>query len=209
MKGLRILALGAFLAAVLGGCYIPVRFDAEIELTRGGYYDMIFDGYMADVGLFDGINKGKISAREERKKVESIKTDITRDKSAKEFAYVEQGHFKINWRKSGDLIRARMVVFLRRNEKFFTIKYVKTTGLVSMEGVALAPSNAKKLFDMGLNSQGQIRVKTDANVISHNATKIRDKNKAKKMGITSLTMQGRSGRAPENEGNHRGGSSGG
>ena len=102
-----------------------------------------------------------------------------------------------------------MVVFLRRNEKFFTIKYVKTTGLVSMEGVALAPSNAKKLFDMGLNSQGQIRVKTDANVISHNATKIRDKNKAKKMGITSLTMQGRSGRAPENEGNHRGGSSGG
>ena len=68
MKGLRILALGAFLAAVLGGCYIPVRFDAEIELTRGGYYDMIFDGYMADVGLFDGINKGKISpARKERK----------------------------------------------------------------------------------------------------------------------------------------------
>ena len=186
MKGLRILALGAFLAAVLGGCYIPVRFDAEIELTRGGYYDMIFDGYMADVGLFDGINKGKISPAEERKKVESIKTDITRDKSAKEFAYVEQGHFKINWRKSGDLIRARMVVFLRRNEKFFTIKYVKTTGLVSMEGVALAPSNAKKLFDMGLNSQGQIRVKTDANVISHNATKIRDKNKAKK------SMSGRS-----------------
>ena len=186
MKGLRILALGAFLAAVLGGCYIPVRFDAEIELTRGGYYDMIFDGYMADVGLFDGINKGKISPAEERKKVESIKTDITRDKSAKEFAYVEQGHFKINWRKSGDLIRARMVVFLRRNEKFFTIKYVKTTGLVSMEGVALAPSNAKKLFDMGLNSQGQIRVKTDAKVISHNATKIRDKNKAKK------SMSGRS-----------------
>ena len=186
MKGLRILALGAFLAAVLGGCYIPVRFDAEIELTRGGYYDMIFDGYMADVGLFDGINKGKISPAEERKKVESIKTDITRDKSAKEFAYVEQGHFKINWRKSGDLIRARMVVFLRRNEKFFTIKYVKTTGLVSMEGVALAPSNAKKLFDMGLNSQGQIRVKTDAKVISHNATKIRDKNKAKKIYVWQI-----------------------
>ena len=186
MKGLRILALGAFLAAVLGGCYIPVRFDAEIELTRGGYYDMIFDGYMADVGLFDCINKGKISPAEERKKVESIKTDITRDKSAKEFAYVEQGHFKINWRKSGDLIRARMVVFLRRNEKFFTIKYVKTTGLVSMEGVALAPSNAKKLFDMGLNSQGQIRVKTDAKVISHNATKIRDKNKAKKIYVWQI-----------------------
>ena len=186
MKGLRFLAFGAILTAVLGGCYLPVRFDAEIELTRGGYYDLIFDGYMVDVGLYNGIKKGKISPTEERKKVESIKTEITRDKSAKEFAYIEQGHFKINWRKSGDLIRARMVVFLRRNEKFFTVKYVKTTGLVSMEGVALARSNAKKLFAMGLNSQGQIRVKTDAKVISHNATKIRDKNKAKK------SMSGRS-----------------
>ena len=186
MIGLRYLALGAFLAAVLGGCYIPVRFDAEIELTRGGYYDMIFDGYMADVGLFDGLNKGTISPAEERKKAESIKTDITRDKSAKEFAYLEQGHFKVNWRKSGDLIRARMVVFLRRNEKFFTIKYVKTTGLVSMEGVALARSNAKKLLDLGLNSQGQIRVKTDAKVISHNATKVRDKKKAKKIYVWQI-----------------------
>ena len=186
MKGLRILALGAFLAALLGGCYMPVRFDAEIELTRGGYYDLIFDGYMVDVGLFDGINKGKISPAEERKKAEGIKSDITRDKTAKEFSYIEQGHFKINWRRSGDLIRARMVVFLRRNEKILSIKYVKTTGLVSMEGVTLAPSNAKKLIDMGLNSQGQIRVKTDAKVISHNATKVRDKDKAKKIYVWQI-----------------------
>lgn len=183
MKGLRFLALGAFLAAVLGGCYMPVRFDAEIELSRGGYYELIFDGYMADVELFDGINKGKIPPAEERKKAESIKTDITRDKSVKEFAYIEQGHFKVHWRRSGDLIRARMVTFLRRNEKILSIKYVKTTGLVSMEGVTLASSAAKHLSDIGLNSQGQIRVKTDAKVISHNATKIRDKNKAKKIYV--------------------------
>ncbi len=186
MKGLRILALGAFLAALLGGCYMPVRFDAEIELTRGGYYDLIFDGYMVDVGLFEGINKGKISPAEERKKIESIKADFARDKSTKEYAYIEQGHFKINWRKSGDLLRARMVVFLRRNEKFFSVKYVKTTGQVSMEGVTIAPSAAKKLIDMGLNSQGQIRVKTDAKVVSHNATKIRDKNKPTKIYVWQI-----------------------
>jgi hypothetical protein len=186
MKGFRFLALGAFLAAVLGGCYMPVRFDAEIEFTRGGYYELIFDGYMADIGLFDGINKGKISPAKEIKKVELIKSDITRDESAKEFAYIEKGHFKANWRKSGDLLRAKMGVFLRRNEKFFSIKYVKTTGLVSMEGVTLAPLNAKRLFDMGLNSEGQIRVKTDAKVVSHNATKIRDKDKAKKIYVWQI-----------------------
>lgn len=186
MKGLRFLALGAFLAVVLGGCYMPVRFDAEIELTRGGYYELIFDGYMADVGLYEGINKGTISPAEERIKAERIKTDVTRDKSVKEFAYIEQGHFKVNWRKSGDLIRARMVTFLRRNEKFLSIKYIKKTGLISMEGVAVASKNAKKLLAIGLNSQGQIRVKTDAKVISHNATKVRDKDKAKKIYVWQI-----------------------
>lgn len=186
MKGLRFLALGAFLAAVLGGCYMPVRFDAEIELTRGGYYELIFDGYLADVGLFDGINKGEISPAEEKKKAERIKTDITRDKSVKEFAYIEQGHFKVHWRKSGDLIRTKMVTFLRRNEKFLSIKYVKKTGLISMEGVAIGPSAARKLFAIGLDSQGQIRVKTDAKVISHNATKVRDKDKAKKIYVWQI-----------------------
>lgn len=186
MKGFRILALGAFLAAVLGGCYMPVRFDAEIEISRAGYYELIFDGYMVDVGLYKGLNEGKFSPDEKRKKIESIKADFARDTSTKEYAYIEQGHFKVNWQKSGDLIRAKSVVFFRRTEKFFSISYVKKTGRVTMEGVALAKSNAKKLFDLGLNSQGQIRVKTDARVISHNATKVRDKKKAKKIYVWQI-----------------------
>ena len=186
MKGLRILALGAFLAVVLGGCYMPVRFDAEIEITRGGYYSLIFDGYMVDVGLYKGLLEGKYSSAEKKKKIESIKADFARDTSTNEYAYIDQGHFKVNWRKSGDLIRTKMVVFLRRNEKFFTIKYFKKTGLITMEGVALAKSAAKKLFALGLNSQGQIRVKTDAKVISHNATKVRNKNKAKKIYVWQI-----------------------
>jgi hypothetical protein len=183
MKGFRILALGAFLSAVLGGCYMPVRFDAEIEITRGGYYDLIFDGYMVDIGLYKGLIEGKFSPDEKRKKIESVKADFARDGSTKEFAYIEQGHFKVNWQKSGDLIRAKSVVFFRRNEKFFSISYVKKTGRVTMEGVSLSKSNAKKLFALGLNSVGQIRVKTDARVISHNATKVRNKKKAKKIYV--------------------------
>ena len=42
-------AMALFLVAVLMGCYIPIRFDAEIEITRGGYYDFKFDGYMTSV----------------------------------------------------------------------------------------------------------------------------------------------------------------
>ena len=53
--------IALFLVAVLIGCYMPIRFDAEIEITRGGYYDFKFDGYMAKVELFKGLKEGKIN----------------------------------------------------------------------------------------------------------------------------------------------------
>ncbi len=42
----RALVLAAFLAAGLGGCYLPLRFDAEVKIMRGGYYEMDYDGYL-------------------------------------------------------------------------------------------------------------------------------------------------------------------
>jgi len=38
---IKPLVLIVFLAAVLGGCYIPIRFDAEIEIHRTGHYDFL------------------------------------------------------------------------------------------------------------------------------------------------------------------------
>ena len=43
------LILPVVLSALLSGCYIPIRFDAEIEIHRTGAYDFKFDGYMASV----------------------------------------------------------------------------------------------------------------------------------------------------------------
>lgn len=34
---------------VLTCCYMPIRFDAEIDVSRGGYYEFFFDGYLAKV----------------------------------------------------------------------------------------------------------------------------------------------------------------
>ena len=46
-KLLKNLLLPVVLSAFLGGCYIPIRFDAEIEIRRNGFYDFKFDGYLA------------------------------------------------------------------------------------------------------------------------------------------------------------------
>ena len=50
------------------GCYMPIRFDAEIEIRRNGFYDFKFDGYLASVDLYKGLKEGTISPEEEKKR---------------------------------------------------------------------------------------------------------------------------------------------
>lgn len=162
----------ALLAAVLGGCYLPARFDAEIEISRRGFYKIVFDGYLVEITLYDGLRTGEITQEQEAAKVKLLETDITRDSAVSEFKYIEQGHFKVHWEKSGDLLRSKMVTFVRRNENIIGLKYVNTTGDITMTGKNLGKAEKKQLIAMGLGMQGQLRLKTDANVTGHNATRV-------------------------------------
>lgn len=170
--GAKALAVAGFLAAALAGCYLPARFDAEIEITKTAHYTMTFEGYLADVPFYDALRQNKISAAEETQKVERLKTDFTRDSAVKEFSYFKQGHFKVVWTKSGDLLQSKMVSFVRRNENLLSVRYVKTSGQIIMQGAAIDQADRKRLADIGLGMQGELRVKTDAQVVDHNATRV-------------------------------------
>lgn len=161
-------------AAIAGAaaCYFPARFDAEIEVARTGHYKMIFDGYIADVPLFDALRKREIAADEEKRKVQGILTDLKRDRATKEASYIRQGLFKISWQDEGDILTSKMVTFLRRNENLLAIKYIKATGLITVQATQIAPSDIQKLAQIGLAMEGQFRVKTDAPVVEHNATRV-------------------------------------
>ena len=168
----RALVVAAFLAAALGGCYLPLLFDAEVKIMRGGYYEMDFDGYLVWVPLYEGLRTGKISPAEEEKKVERLMVDLTRDTAITDTGYFKLGRFKVRWKKSGDLLRVKSVTFLRRNEIFIGIKYVKRTGLITLRGADVGKSARKRLIAMGLDSVGELRVKTDLPIVEHNATTI-------------------------------------
>ncbi len=169
---LRSLIL-AFAMIGLSSCYMPIRFDAEIELSRRGYYEFFFDGYMAKVALYDGLRKREISREEEQKQAKDIETDFRRDTSTKEFKYFKKGHFKVNWQRKGDLIKAKTVTFVRRNEHMLSISYNNKTGRVSVAGRSIKRDTKRQLAEMGLNMTGEIRVITDTNVITHNATSVK------------------------------------
>lgn len=179
------LVLALVCLPVLAGCYVPVRFDAEIEISRSGYYEMIFDGYIARAALYQDIRDRKIDSQEEREKADAVIADFTRDSATKQADYVRQGIFKVHWHKSGDLLRSRMVAFFRRNENLLSIKYVKETGRITMAGATISQSNARRLIESGLDITGQLRVITDAPVASHNAGRVVDRG-AKQVYVWDL-----------------------
>ena len=176
---MKSLAKVLFVVALVGavtGCYLPVRFDAEITLDRAGYYTMIFDGYLADVQLYKDLKDGKVSPAEEREKVQLIKTDLTRDSSTKEFQYYNKGISKVHWEKSGDLLRTKMVTFFQRNENMLSMSYVRSKREITLRGTYLRQDQQQQIEQIGLNVQGEIRVITEARVVSHNATEVKERD---------------------------------
>ena len=171
------------LVVTVGGCYVPVRYDAEIEISRTGFYRMIFDGYVARLPLYTALVKDELSPAEEREKVAQIQADLRRDSSVRQADYIRDGLFKVNWDKAGDIFGARMVTFIRRNEAILTLKYVKDTGLVTMRGADVSRDNALRLIDAGLNITGELRVITDAKVVRHNAAEVRERDDQRQMYI--------------------------
>ena len=156
----------------LGGCYVPVSFFSQVEISRTGHYAMGYDGYLVWAPLYDALRKGTLSPAEEEEKVAQITADLKRDTATKELTYMRRGRFKVDWRMSGDLFQAKMVTFVRQSNKIMTLKFIKDTGEVIPEGTSTARSRAKQLADAGLNIAGDLQVKTDARVVSHNATSV-------------------------------------
>ncbi|WNJ98613.1 hypothetical protein L2D14_12120 [Thalassospiraceae bacterium LMO-JJ14] len=158
---------------VLSSCYMPIRFDAEIDISRTGYYDFIFDGYLAKVELYQDLKDNKIDREEELVQVSQIKDDFTRDSAVSEFKYYEKGHFHITYKRAGDLLQAKTMTFFRRNEYILGLSYNKNTGQIAMLGKSLKRDIKDRLRASGLDSSGELRVFTDARVISHNATTVK------------------------------------
>ena len=161
------------MSVVLTGCYLPVRFDAEVEISRHGYYEMFFDGFIADIELFDSLNKLTTSRDEENEQMELIKRDFKRDTSTNSFKYIKKGHFHVNWHKSGDLTKVKTVTFFHKNETMLSISYNSTSARVQVAGRSLGSEQRQQLNNIGLGMTGQLRVITDTNVIAHNATKVK------------------------------------
>ncbi|MGB0749724.1 MAG: hypothetical protein ACPGO3_13350 [Magnetospiraceae bacterium] len=156
------------------GCYIPVKFDAEITLSRTGNYGVEFAGYIADATLYQDLVQNKLTAVQERDKAALIKRDLLRDSSMEKADYYRTGHFDILYKRVSDILRDRQFTFIRRNEEIITLAYDPQRGAVTVRGKSIGQANARRLRDMGLWVEGEIRLRTDGPVFNHNATTVRE-----------------------------------
>ena len=174
LKTVALTALVCFLGFVLSGCYMPVRFDAEMEVTREGYYSIIFDGYLAKVPLYNDLRQKKLSRDEEKEKAELYRKDLARDSAMSNVSYVKQGIYSAHWEKEGDILQDKFITFIRRNENMMSLRYVKKDGKIFLSGATIGQKQKQQLADIGLDMIGELRLITDAKVIGHNATVVKE-----------------------------------
>lgn len=174
IKSLMLAVLVSMTSVVLSGCYMPVRFDAEMEVTRAGYYRIIFDGYLAKVPFYNDIRQRKLTREEEKEKVEVYRADLARDKSMSQVSYVKQGIYRAHWEKEGDILRDKFITFIRRNENMMSLRYVKKDGTVILAGATIGQDQKKQIAEIGLDMVGELRLISDAKVIGHNAPIVKD-----------------------------------
>ncbi len=161
-------------AFTLVGCYLPGSFDAQIEFSRNGLYKMQFDGYIVDVNLYNDLRQNKLKPDEEKARVANVIDDFKRDADTKDVSYFGKGAFHVVWSKAGDITasNSKMITFFRRNEEMLSVTYNEDAHTVTIAGKYIKKEDAKRIQDMGLDIKGIIRIKTDAQVKSHNAQKV-------------------------------------
>ncbi len=160
----------ALAAAILAACYLPDQFKSEIRVGSNGDYSLSFYGDLIWAPLYRDIEKGNIKSEDIPGKIEEIRKDLARDSSFKTVESAGQGRFHVTYERQGHLKPDDLITFVRRNAIIIQLK-ATPDGKVSLDGATIKPGDANQAVQMGLSLQGEFRLVTDAQVLSHNASK--------------------------------------
>ena len=137
----------------LAGCYLPLKFEADINIDEKGRYAVLYKGDIIAVTLLSKISNGKVEGASEIKKQAAIyRRDLMRDKGFKTVDHTKLARFKAVYEHQGDIHKAKSFDFVRSNARFFSIQRRKNG-----------------LIERGIDTRGVLRVWTKAKVLQHNA----------------------------------------
>lgn len=194
----RFLKLLFVLSAVYGvsGCYLPTDYDLRVQILNDGRYAFEYEGDVVHVGFLQrlgwkkmleegrepseyveetwanmNLDRDDILDYDEDKRAGIYKRDLERDRGFEAVEYQGQARYNVKYRYQGNIRKQKSFTFVRRNGWFMRIART-APGVVELKGNSLPSNHEDALIEGGFDSYGTVRVWTDANVVSHNATSV-------------------------------------
>jgi hypothetical protein len=169
----RLFRLFPILAAVLlvTGCYLPNDFTADLRITPDGNYRFTYDGKLTYLPLLDKLKKGELSQQESAAQVKTVEQDLARDSAFEQITYVGQATFIVRYKRIGNILREKSFTFVRLNSRLLTLER-RQDGTIGIFGDKPNTEDAKRIAAIGIVMRGMLRIQTEAEVRSSNATEV-------------------------------------
>lgn len=160
-----------FVGALLGGCYLPSEFKADLRISADGNYNFQYQGLLVYLPLLEKIAKGDLSPEALQEEVAAVDGDLARDKGFEEIAYLDRGTFRVRYKRVGNIVREKSFNFVRSSARLLSIER-RPDGTVHVIGDKPNKDLASQLARRGIAMRGRLRVQTEAVVIRHNADEV-------------------------------------
>lgn len=167
----RLLA-GLLACAALSSCYVPDNFGSEIRITKEGNYGISFNGELIWAPMYGQLARGEMTAETAAEQIPQFMSALKEDKNFQSVTSLGRGRFQVRYDRRGVFDRTQMISFVRRTYRIFQIR-ANEDGKVSFFGSKAGATHAAQLEAARLQTRGLLRVVTDAEVLSHNATSVR------------------------------------
>lgn len=167
----RIAAVLA-LTLALSSCYIPDKFHGELRLSKYGDWALNYEGDLIYAPILHDYADGKITSENEDERNNNIYKDLVRDPAIKDLKRVGKGRFHVKYDRQGRLGKVQLTALIRRDARMLALKSAED-GTIIVAGNGIKSSDAQRMAELGISMQGEFRITTDANVLRHNATEVR------------------------------------
>ncbi|MBC7953909.1 MAG: hypothetical protein H7Z12_19085 [Rhodospirillaceae bacterium] len=156
----------------LSSCYIPDKFHGELRISKYGDWALNYEGDLIFAPILHDYADGKITADNEEERNQNIYKDLVRDPAIKDLKRVGKGRFHVKYDRQGRLGKVQLTALIRRDARMLALKS-NEDGSIIVAGNGIKSSDAQRMAELGIGMQGEFRITTDANVLRHNATEVR------------------------------------
>jgi hypothetical protein len=151
MKKLKVVQFSLaflFIIAGLTACWIPEKFNAKITVDKDGSYTFVYDGIITHAMAAAAYAEGSFSKKDEKEFEEEMTEEFQKDP---------------------DIKTAKYFYFFSRENQIFSICR-DNDGTVEITGTKLTEKDIKQLGEIKVTFDGELEVKTNAQVIEQNAS---------------------------------------